>query len=104
MKQPGGGEGGMKQPGGGEGGQLSNPGINIYFGIWFFSINTYLKLEILVVCRDFLAFKYMVFFRFFETNQMIIYIRTSEILKTCVWNRFFGTQYPFIFGLVGREY
>ena len=41
---------------------------------------------------------------FFETKQMIIYICTSEILKTSVQNRFFGTQYPFVFVLAGREY
>ena len=42
--------------------------------------NTYLKLEIRVVCREFLAFSY----RFFETKQMIIYIFKLEILKTRV--------------------
>ena len=36
----------------------------------------YLKLEIYVVCGEFLAFKYV----FFEKkNEMIIYICTSEI-------------------------
>ena len=52
----------------------------------FFSektINTYLKLEIRVACREFLAFKYVVIV-FFETKQMIIYICTLEILKTRV--------------------
>ena len=43
----------------------------------------YLKLEIHVVCRNFLAFKY-VFIVFLETKQMIIYICTSEIFKTRV--------------------
>ena len=43
------------------------------------NILAYLKLEIRVVCREFLAFKY-VFIVFFETNQMIINICTSEIL------------------------
>ena len=43
----------------------------------------YLKLEIHVVCREFLAFKY-VFIVFFETNQIIIYICSSEILETRV--------------------
>ena len=42
------------------------------------TINTFLKIEIRVVCREFLAFKY-VLSGFFETNQMIIYICTSEI-------------------------
>ena len=43
-------------------------------------LNTYLKLRICVVCREFLAFKY-VFIVIFETNQMIIYNCTSEILQ-----------------------
>ena len=60
-------------------------------------------LEICVVCREFLAFKY-VFIVFFETDQMIIYCCISEILKTRVWNQFFGAQYPFVFVLAGREY
>ena len=50
--------------------------------------------EIRVVCREFLAFKY-VFIVFFETNQTIIYIYTWEVLKTGVKTRFFNTQYPF---------
>ena len=41
---------------------------------------------------------------FFKTNLMIIYICTSEILKTRVENRFLGAQYPFLFVLAGREY
>ena len=45
------------------------------------TINTYLKLEIRVACREFLAFRYVVIV-FFETKKMIIYICTSEILKT----------------------
>ena len=52
----------------------------------FFSkktINTYLKLEIRVVCKEFLAFRYVVIV-IFETKGMIIYIFTSEILKTRV--------------------
>ena len=52
----------------------------------FFSkktINTYLKLEIRVACREFLAFKYVVIV-YFETKQMIIYICTLKILKTRV--------------------
>ena len=48
------------------------------------TINTYLKLEIRVACREFLAFKYVVIV-FFEIKQMIIYICTSEILKTHVF-------------------
>jgi hypothetical protein len=70
----------------------------------FFSkktIKTYLKLEIRVACREFIAFRYVVIV-FFETKQMIIYIFTSEILKTRVLNRFFGTQYSFVFLLGGR--
>ena len=52
--------------------------LNTY--LFFFSkktINTYLKLEIRVECREFLAFKYVVFF---------------------------GTQYSFVFVLAGRGY
>ena len=45
------------------------------------TINTYLKLEIRVACREFFAFKYVVI-GFFETKQMIIYICTLEILNT----------------------
>ena len=40
----------------------------------------YLKLEILVACREFVAFKYVVIV-FFETKQMN---STSEIMKTRV--------------------
>ena len=43
----------------------------------------FLKLEISVVCREFLAFK-DVFVVFFKTNQMFIFICTIEILKTRV--------------------
>ena len=32
-----------------------------------------------------------------------MYICTSEILNTRVYNRFFGTQYPFVFVLAVRE-
>ena len=35
------------------------------------------KAKICVVCREFLAFKY-IFIVYFETNQFIIYICTSE--------------------------
>ena len=40
-----------------------------------------LKLEIRVLCTKFLAFKY-VFIIIFETNQMTIFICTSEIFET----------------------
>ena len=50
---------------------------------WKKTINTYLKLEINFICREFLSFKY-VFIIFFETNQVIIDFCTSEILKTRV--------------------
>ena len=53
-------------------------------------INTYLMLEIRVVCREVLAFKYA-FFVFL----IIIYICTKEN---------FETQCPFIFVLTGKEY
>ena len=45
--------------------------------------NTYLKLEIRVVRKELLAFK-NVFIALFVKNQMVIYICTSEILKTHV--------------------
>ena len=67
-------------------GWFINKMINVYFSICFFSkktINTYLKLEIRVACREFVAFKYVVIF-FFETKQMIINICTLETLKTGV--------------------
>ena len=49
----------------------------------FFSkkmINTYLKLEIWVVCREFLAFKYVVidFFRNKTEDYLYLYIRNLE--------------------------
>ena len=47
------------------------------------TLNTHLKLEICVVCREVLAFKHVVIV-FFETKKMIIYFCTSEILKTAV--------------------
>ena len=57
-----------------------------YLGICSFSektIKTYVKLEISVVCREFIAFKYI--FIFFQNKLwMIIYICTSEVLKTHV--------------------
>ena len=48
------------------------------------TINTYLKPEIRVVCRAFLAFKYVFIGVFFskQVSQMIIYNCISEILKT----------------------
>ena len=58
-------------------------------------------LEIRDVCREYYACK-NVFIILFETNQMIIYICTSEILKTRVINCFFSTQYPFEFVWAGR--
>ena len=67
------------------------------------TINMYLKLEICVGYREFLAFKYIAII-FFETKQMIIYICTSEILKPRILNQFFGTQYSFVFVLAGRGY
>ena len=47
------------------------------------TINTYLKLEIRVVCREFYPLNMSLLF-FFETNQMLIYICTSKIIKTRV--------------------
>ena len=44
------------------------------------TINTYLMLEIGIVCREFLAFKYKVIV-FFETKQMIIYFFYTD--KKC---------------------
>ena len=40
---------------------------------------------------------------FFFITQMIIYFLISEILKTRVSNRFFSTQYPFVFVLAGKN-
>ena len=61
------------------------------------TINTYLKLEICVVFREFLPFKY-VFIVFFDKNQMIIYICKSEILKNRVYNRFLVNNIHINFG------
>ena len=44
------------------------------------TINMYLRLKFSVVCREFFAFKY-VSIVFSDTNHMIIYICTLEILK-----------------------
>ena len=41
---------------------------------------------------------------FLQKYQIIIYIYTSEILKTSVKNRFFGTQYLFVFVWAGKKY
>ena len=50
--------------------------------------NTHLKIEIRVVCREFVSPKYvLVVF----LNNSDHYICTSKILKTRVLNRFFGT-------------
>ena len=46
--------------------------INVYFSVCFVSkktINTYLKLEIRVACREFLAFKYVVIVFFSKQNR-----------------------------------
>ena len=56
---------------------------NVYFSICFVSkktINTYLKLEIRVACREFLAFKYVVifFFRNKTDDHLYLYIRNLE--------------------------
>ena len=59
-------------------------------------INMYLKLEIRVVCREFLVFKSV----FFKTNQMIIYICTLEILKTRVKT---GFSVHIVHLLAGKE-
>ena len=59
----------------------------MYSSVFFLlktTINMYLKLEIRVACRVFLAFKYVVIIFFFETKLMIIYICIKEILKTHV--------------------
>ena len=50
---------------------------------FFFSkktLNTYLKLEIRVVCREFLAFKYgiIVFFRNKTDDYLYLYVRNIE--------------------------
>ena len=56
--------------------------------------------KICFMCRGFLALK-RICLLFFQINQMIIYIRISEILKlafkTC-------SQNPFVFMWAGREY
>ena len=58
--------------------------LNVYLSICFFllktTINTYLKLEIRVVCREFFAFKYVVivFFRNKTDDYSYLYIRNLE--------------------------
>ena len=39
----------------------------------------------------------------FKTSQMIIYVSTLEIMKTCIKNRFISTQYPLKYMWAGRE-
>ena len=53
------------------------------------TIKTYLKLDIRVVCREVLVFKY-VFIVFFETNQMIIknVSSSTSLKKTSVFTSF----------------
>ena len=64
----------------------------------------YLKLEIRVVCRYFLAFRYE-FIVFFKTNHMIIYICTSEILKKLAFKTGFSVHnIHFLFVWASREY
>ena len=47
------------------------------------TINTYLKPEVRVLCREVLDSKY-IFIVFLKTNQIKINFCTPEILKTCV--------------------
>ena len=51
---------------------------NVYFSMWF--LNTYLELEISGLCREFFCL-WISIYCFLQTNQMIIHICTSEILK-----------------------
>ena len=60
-------------------------------------MNTYLKLEIRVVCREVFTFK-NVFIVFFETNQIIDYFYI-QILKKSPLKPVFGAQNPFVFGI-----
>ena len=65
------------------------------------TIDTYLKIEILEVWREFLAFKYL-FIVFFETDDYLyLYIRNLENSRL---KPIFVTQYPFVFVWAGREY
>jgi hypothetical protein len=78
----------------------TNQMLDVYFSIGFKkkAINTYLKLEIRVVCKEFLAFKYVfIFFQNISDDYLYLNIWNLE-------NQFFGTQYPFAFVLAGREY
>ena len=64
-----------------------------------FILSSGFKLEICVVCRKYLDYKYVfiVFFRNKKDDNFYLYIRNFE-------KQFFGTQYPFVFVLAGREY
>ena len=67
-------------------------------------MNTYLmNLEIRVVCREFLAIKYVfiVFFRNISDDYLYLYIRNLENSRL---KPFFGTQNQFVFVWAGTDY
>ena len=75
--------------------------MNVYFSIWFFETDD-LKLEIFVLCVEFLAFKYVfIFFSKQIDDYLYLYIRNLEYSR---FKPFFGTQCTFVFVLAGREY
>ena len=62
---------------------IHSGGVSEWHTMYILSSDLFEKLEIRVVCRKLLAFRY-IFIVFFETNHMIIHICTLEILKTRV--------------------
>ena len=78
--------------------------LSVYFKeIYILASDFFRKNDEYVLCvRNFYTLNtYLLFL--FETNQMIIFC-ASEILKTFVLNKFFGTQYPFVLVWADREY
>ena len=60
--------------------------------------NMYLKLEIRVVCRELLVFKYLhIYCFFFPKISLIIYICNQKSRKLAFKAGILGTQYPFVF-------
>ena len=83
--------------------EILNNKCIFYYNFFRKDVKYYSKLEICVVCREFLTFKYVfiVFFLNKSDDYLYLYIRNLENSRL---NPIFGTQYPFVFVLAGREY
>ena len=65
-------------------------------------INMYIKLEIHVVCREFLAFRY-IFIHFFNKSDDYLYLYNRNLENSCLKPVFRYTM-TILFVFVGREY